>query len=280
MCDIIPKKHWGNSVGTVTLDVKEHIAYVALNRPEKHNGVDKDLIDSLISTAKEIQKDKTVRCVILSGNGPSYCAGLDFGYVAKNPSIVPRYFLKRPWGKDNKFQRVAYIWRKLPVPVISVIHGNCFGAGMQIALASDFRFATPDAQLSIMEMKWGLIPDMSLTTVLSGLVREDVAKELTMTGRLVSGDEAQQLGLVTGVDDTPFTKAENLAKQITKQSPDAISATKYLYRKTWHAGDRLSMLWERLVQLRLLGRKNQKIALKNGLNKSADKQPFKNRSLF
>jgi len=267
-------------VDTVTYRVENHIAYVQLNRPEKHNGLNKQLIDDLILAAKKVKKDNNIRCVILSGGGPSFCAGLDFGYVAKNPSIVPRYFFKLPWSKDNTFQRVAYIWRKLPVPVICVIHGNCFGAGIQIALASDFRFSTPDATLSIMEMKWGLIPDMSLTTVLSSLVKEDVAKELTMTGKKITGAQAKTLGLVTDIDQEPEVKAVALAEQIIEQSPDAIAATKSLYRKTWHAGDRISLLWERLIQLRLLGRKNQKIALKNGLSKGQEKIPFADRSLF
>ena len=136
------------------LHIKNHIAYVTLNRPEKHNGLDEQMFKELVGTAKQIRKLRDIRCVIISGNGPSFCAGLDFNYVAKHPSMVFKFFLKFPWSKDNMFQRVAHIWRDLPMPVISVVHGNCFGAGMQIILASDFRIATPDAQLSIMEMKW------------------------------------------------------------------------------------------------------------------------------
>ncbi len=130
----------------VLLNIEANIAYVTLNRPDKHNGLDKRMIVALIEAAKTIRRDRSIRCVILQGNGPSFCAGLDFSYVAKNPKIVPQYFSKLPWKKDNMFQRVAHIWRDLPIPVIAAIHGNCFGGGMQIILACDYRIATPDSQ--------------------------------------------------------------------------------------------------------------------------------------
>lgn len=264
----------------VHLNVEQHLAYVTLNRPEKHNGLDKQMIVDLVQAAKRINKDKSIRCVILQGAGASFCAGLDFSYVSKHPSMIAKFFIKLPWRKDNMFQRVAHVWRDLSVPVISVVHGNCFGAGMQIILASDYRIATPDANLSILEMKWGLIPDMSGMATLSRLTRVDIAQELTMTGRFFSGTEAAEYGLVSKVSDTPLAEAKKLAESICQQSPDAVAAAKYLFKKTWKKDTRSALLWERITQLRLLGRKNQRTAMKNGLSKNKQPDAFIDRTSF
>ncbi len=264
----------------VLFEVKNSIAYVTLNRPEKHNGLDMQLFQDLISTAKTIRKDRSIRAVILSGNGASFCAGLDFDAVSKTPTMIPKFFIKWPWGKDNTFQRVAHIWRDLPVPVIAAVHGNCFGGGMQIILACDYRIATPDSNMSILEMKWGLIPDMSGMVTLSRLTRVDIAQELTMTGRFFSGLEGAEYGLISKVSDDPMADAEQLAQEIAKKSPDAIAATKYLFKKTWKKDTRGALLWERITQLRLLGRKNQRIAMKNGLAKGKAPKPFQDRTSF
>ena len=265
----------------VLVEIRDHIARVSLNRPEKHNGLDEQLMRELMGTAKALKKNKSVRAVILSGEGGSFCAGLDFGYVSKNPMMIPRLFAKLPWTAANGFQRVAHIWKKLPVPVIAAVHGNCFGGGLQIVLAADFRIATPDSRWSVMESKWGLIPDMSLTTTLTHLTRYDTAMELTMTGRIFSGDEALDYGLASLISEDPLTEAQALAETLCQKSPDTNAATKLLFRKTWNAGDRRSLLWERWIQMRLLGRQNQKIAMKNGLaGKQQQPRPFKDRSLF
>lgn len=264
----------------VTFNVEQHIAYVTLNRADKHNGLDKQMIVDLIQVANRIKKDKSIRCIILQGAGASFCAGLDFNYVAKNPSMIAKFFIKLPWRKDNMFQRVSHVWRDLSVPVIAVVHGNCFGAGMQIILACDYRIATPDANLSILEMKWGLIPDMSGMVTLSRLTRIDIAQELTMTGRFFSGLEAEQYGLVSKVSETPLREAQLLAEKICQQSPDAIAATKYLFKKTWKKDTRMALFWERITQLRLLGRRNQRIAMQNGLTKNKEPKPFIERSSF
>ncbi len=261
---------------------KEHsVAHVKLHRPDKHNGLNEELICELILTAKLIRKDRSIRAVILSGAGESFCAGLDIKGLNKNPTMVPRLFAKLPWTEANTLQRVAYIWRKLPVPVIAIVQGNCFGAGLQIALAADFRFTTPDSRWSLMEAKWGLIPDMSVTTTLTTLVRYDIAQELAMTGRIFSGKEAKKYGLVTKVSQCPLKDAEHLVQRLIQQSPDQIAATKLLLRKTWTAGARRALLWERWIQLRLLGRRNNRIALHNNTqNVEGDKLPFADRSLF
>lgn len=268
------------SAKRVVLEVKDAIAYVTLNRPEKHNGLDKQMFIEMVATAKQIRKDRRIRAVVLKGEGPSFCAGLDFAAVSKNPGMIPKFFAKLPWSKDNMFQRVAHIWRDLPVPVIAAIHGNCFGGGMQIILACDYRIATPDAKLSILEMKWGLIPDMSGMVTLSRLTRIDIAQELTMTGRFFSGEEGAEYGIISRVSQDPVAEATELAQTIATKSPDAIAATKYLFKKTWKKDTRGALLWERLTQLRLLGRKNQRIAMANGLSKDKEPKPFLDRSSF
>ncbi len=264
----------------VLFEVKNKIAYVTLNRPEKHNGLDQQMFVELVQTAKNIRRDRSIRCVIMKGEGPSFCAGLDFVSVSKTPSIIPRFFIKFPWSKDNMFQRVAHIWRDLPIPVIAVVHGNCFGGGMQIILACDYRIATPTANMSILEMKWGLIPDMSGMVTLSRLTRADIAQELTMTGRFFSGLEGAEYGLISKISETPLAEAEALANTISKKSPDAIAATKYLFKKTWKKDARMALLLERITQLRLLGRKNQRTALSNGLSRDKEPKAFMDRTSF
>ncbi|MGY0216281.1 crotonase/enoyl-CoA hydratase family protein [Endozoicomonadaceae bacterium StTr2] len=264
----------------VRLFTKGRIAYVSLHRPAKHNGLTDTMIRELIATAKEIRSNKSIRAVILYGAGKSFCSGLDFREMSAKPSSLVRLFMKLPWVKANSFQRVAYVWRTLPVPVICVVHGNCFGGGLQIALGCDYRIATPDAKLSVMEIKWGLIPDMSLTTTMTTLTRYDLALELTMTGRVFSGIQAGEYGLISKISFEPMDDAEMLADEICQQSPDAIAASKKLFKKTWKANPRRSLWWERFLQLRLLGRKNQRIAMKNGLHAKHFPQVFEDRSVF
>lgn len=272
--------HRSDQHDRVRCEIKEHIAYVTLNRPDKLNGLDLPMFRQLIATAKRLRKDRSVRCVILSGAGSSFCAGLDFQAVKKNPSMVAKLFLKWPWTKHNQAQQIAHCWRDLPIPVISVIHGNCFGGGLQIALATDYRIATPDANLCIMEMKWGLIPDMSGMVTLSRLTRVDIAQELTMTGRQFSAEAGYDYGLISQLADDPMAAATALAETICAQSPDAVAAAKVLFRETWKADTWTALRRERWVQMRLLGRKNQKIAMRNGLQADKAPKPFADRSRF
>ncbi|MDF1763087.1 MAG: crotonase/enoyl-CoA hydratase family protein [Oleibacter sp.] len=265
----------------VLCEVRDAIAWVTLNRPEKHNGLDMKMFYQMTATAKRIRKDRSIRAVILQGAGPSFSAGLDFKAVSSNPKDVARLFLKWPWRKLNLAQDIAHCWRDLPIPVICAIHGNCFGGGMQIALATDYRIAHPDSLFSIMEMKWGLIPDMSGMVTLSQLTRIDIAQELTMTGRQFSAQEAFEYGLISRLADDPAAAAEELAKVIVSKSPDAVAATKYLFKKTWQADTNKTLRWERWVQMRLLGRKNNRIAINNGMTKDeTKKRPFKDRTSF
>lgn len=270
-----------SSTDRILCDIKDHIAYVYMNRPDKLNGLDMAMFKEMIACAKKLRKNRSVRAVVLAAKGDSFCAGLDFKALSKDPMMVPKVFLKWPWTKQNIAQQIAHCWRDLPVPVICAIHGNCFGGGMQIALACDYRIATPETNLSIMEMKWGLIPDMSGMVTLSRLTRVDIAQELTMTGRQFSAQEGYEYGLISKLAADPQAEAQALAEVIASKSPDAIAATKYLFKKSWKADTWKALRWERWVQARLLGRKNQRIAMANGLaGKDKEPKPFKDRTSF
>ncbi|ASP40672.1 enoyl-CoA hydratase [Bacterioplanes sanyensis] len=264
----------------ITCEIDQGVATVWLNRPEKLNGLDMPMFQQMVAMAKRLRRDRSVRCVVLAAKGDSFCAGLDFNALSKDPKMVPKIFLKWPWRKQNLAQEIAHCWRDLPVPVICAIHGNCFGGGIQIALACDYRIATPDANLSIMEMKWGLIPDMSGMVTLSRLTRVDIAQELIMTGRQFSAEEGHEMGLISRLDTDPVAAAQAMARTVASKSPDAVAASKYLLKKTWQSGERGALLWERLVQMRLLGRKNQRIAMQNGLQRDKEPRRFLDRTSF
>ncbi|HSW12868.1 MAG TPA: crotonase/enoyl-CoA hydratase family protein [Solimonas sp.] len=253
----------------VTLAIADGIATVSLNRPEKHNALDILLLQGLVAVAKQLRSRRDVRAVVLRGEGPSFCSGLD---VASAFSSLPKFFKHfATFGvkKINVFQEASLCWRELQAPVIAAIHGNCFGGGMQIALGADIRIASPEAKLSIMEVKWGLIPDMGGTVLLRELMPIDVAKRLTLTGQMVSGREALALNLVTELADDPLAAAQALAREIAGKSPDAVAAGKQLLNGNWLATENKALALERKLQLRMFRSKNQRIAVKAGLAKQA-----------
>lgn len=245
------------------------VAEVILARPEKHNAVSVDTLLELIEAGKTLRQDRTVRAVILHGEGPSFCSGLNIASFMAKPSLMARHFLRPLWRSTNNFQEVAWVWRRLPVPVIAVLHGRCYGAGMQIAAAADFRLATPDCELSIMEAKWGLIPDMSGTVSFRELAPMDVLKRLSMTAELFSAEQGKAWGLITETHADPLTAARELAETLASRSPDSVAATKFLFQRTWLAKDGVAFLWERWYQLRMLFNKNQRIAVKAVQQKQA-----------
>ncbi len=213
----------------VTVAVADHIAVVTLTRPDKHNALDLPMLDAIIGAGERLRGESGVRVVVLHGAGKSFCSGLDFPAVAAAGGLeaVTGILDEAP---PNYFQRAGHVWIDLPVPVIAAIHGNCLGGGLQIALAADIRIAAPDARLSVMEGRWGLIPDMSITRTLPRLVGIDVAKELTFTARTVTGEEADRLGLVTRVAPEPFDTAMELAREIARRSPDARATSEAVVR--------------------------------------------------
>lgn len=261
----------------VLVQVDNEIAYVRLNRPDKHNGMDLEMLKGVIAAQKKIRKMKSIRAAVLVGEGPSFCAGLDFKSVLANPVTAFTSYMKLWSLFRNDFQTWSMGWREVGVPVIAVMHGNCFGAGLQLALGADIRICHPQAKISMMEAKWGLVPDMGGAALMRELMAIDVAKELTLTGRILQADEAKQIGLVTHVSDSPEEKARELISEIVTRSPDAVAAGKYLLQDAWRVLDSSALKAERLWQRRLLGNKNQKISVERNQKKEAI--PFQERVL-
>ena len=253
----------------VKIEVCDHVAVVTLTRADKHNALDVAMFEAIIAAADRLAREPGVRAVVLHGDGPSFCSGLDVMSIMASGDGVDGLLEPLKGDVPNWFQRAAYDWVRVPVPVIAALHGNCLGGGLQIALGADIRIAAPDTRLSVMEVKWGLIPDMSITRTLPRLVGIDVAKELTYTGRIFTGTEARELGVVTRVSDEPLTAARQLAGEIASKSPDAIRGAKRLYDQSWTGSALQTLALEAKLQLALIGSPNQLAAVSAG----AAKQP-------
>lgn len=251
----------------VQVDVTDHLATVTLSRPEKHNALDLAMFDGIIAAVEELRATPGVRVVVLHGEGPSFCSGLDLVSLMSQPGALQDGDSALRGPVPNRFQRVAYDWTTLPVPVIAAVHGACLGGGFQIALGADVRIATPDARLSVMEGKWGLVPDMAITRTLPRLVGIDVAKELTFTARTFSGEEALALGVVTRLADDPLTAARELAVEIASRSPDAVRAAKRLFEESWTRPAEETLRLEAELQRKLIGSPNQLAAVTAGMTK-------------
>lgn len=241
----------------VTVEVSDGVADVRLTRAEKHNGLDWDMFVALNEAIDEVGADEGARVAVLSGEGPSFCAGLDFKSFMEKPDADLLGFERREGAPENFAQRAAHGWRSLPVPVIAAVHGNALGGGLQLALAADIRIAAPDTRMSVMEIRYGLIPDMGLSRTLPGLVRDDVARELTYTGRVVEAEEAERLGLVTRIDAEPRVAALELAAQIADSSPTAIRSAKRLLGEAPHLGTSEGLALEEELQRALMGAPEQ-----------------------
>jgi len=258
----------------VTVKIDDGVADVRLNRPDKLNALDHAMFVALIDTGRRLSGERGLRAVVLSGEGRAFCAGLDFGsFMAMTDGERPqRGLLDRNEDTPANFaQQAAYVWTALPVPVIAAVHGVAFGGGLQIALGADIRFVAPDAKLSVMEIKWGLIPDMSGTQTMRRLLRLDVAKELTFTGRIVSGSEAVAIGLATHTSDTPLDAARALAQEIATKSPDAIRAGKRLLDQAWQVDPAEGLRLEEAMQRGLIGTPNQLEAVQANMEKRPPK---------
>ena len=241
----------------VETEVAGAVANVRLNRPDKHNALDPGMFRGLDEAARDLASRSDVRAVVLSGKGPSFCSGLDFGAMAEAELGIDD-LLPAPEGEvANIFQRVSYAWQRLEMPVIAAVHGACFGGGAQIALGADVRIAAPDTRISIMEIRYGLIPDMGASQVLPALVPLDVAKELTWSGRTVEAEEAAQLGLVTRLAEEPVQVANELAREIASRSPHAIRAAKRLLNDAYRGRSEELLRIEAELQRELIGSPNQ-----------------------
>ncbi|NHB56466.1 crotonase/enoyl-CoA hydratase family protein [Acinetobacter shaoyimingii] len=240
------------------------IVTVYLNRPDKRNAMSFDLLKELVSTAKKIAKDRSVRCVILTGEANVFSAGIDLADLnnPKNRAYAAWELIK---PGQSLFQKAFLIWQELPVPVIAAIEGFCFGAGMQLALAADIRIAHPDTKMSIMESRWGLVPDMGLTRSIKGIIGVDLAKELSLTARIFDGQYAKDIGLVTHLNSSPLEKALEIAEEMRQRSPDALAAVKQVLDAMEHQPKR-SLRLEKIWQLKLLLGKNSQLARKKDKN--------------
>jgi enoyl-CoA hydratase/carnithine racemase len=246
----------------VTIEVAEHVAGVRMTRGDKHNGLDWRMFVALNEALDELRSAEDVRVVVLSGEGPSFCAGLDFKSFAEgNGDLAGDGFASVEGSIANYAQRVAYGWREVEVPVIAALHGACIGGGLQIALGADIRLAAAGTKLCVKEADYGLVPDMSLWQTLPRLVGDDVARELAYTARTVEAAEALELGLVTRIEDDPLAAATALAGELASRSPDAIRRIKRLANETSDLSAAQGLAREAELQKELLGKPNQVAAV-------------------
>ena len=252
----------------VEVTISDGIADVRLNRADKRNALDPAMFDAISRAGKDLVTDKDIRAVVLSGNGASFCAGLDFGSFQAMADSGEKSKPKPEADKENAgamepgaithlAQQICWVWQEVPVPVIAAIQGHALGGGMQLALGADIRVAHPTTQLSMREVHWGLIPDMTGTLMLSRLVRDDVVKDLVFSARVISGTEAHELGVVTRVSDSPLEVAMQIAQEIAGRSPDAVRGAKALINRLSNAGAAEHFAEERRIIRSLIGKPNQ-----------------------
>lgn len=262
----------------VAVSIENGVADVRLNRPEKMNALDPGMFRALVTTGKALAADPSVRAVVLSGEGRAFCAGLDFGSFAQmsqgpaggnGEEGKTETLFDDGVGAANFAQSAAWVWHEIPVPVIAAIHGVALGGGLQVALGADIRLVAPDAKLSVLEIKWGLVPDMAGPQRLRHLVREDLAKELTFTGRMVGGAEAVAIGLATRVEEDPRAAALAMAAEIAGKSPHAIRSAKRLLNEVPRVGEGEGLQLEEKLQRALIRSPNQVEAVKANFEKRA-----------
>ncbi|HEX4871140.1 MAG TPA: crotonase/enoyl-CoA hydratase family protein [Nevskiaceae bacterium] len=253
----------------------EGLAVVRLNRPEAHNGMDWPMLDAVLDAQKTLRARRDLRAVILCGEGPSFCAGLDVKTVFGQKRETLLRFLALWSPRRNAFQRWSLGWRELPVPVIAAIHGHCYGAGIQLALGADLRVARPDARLSVMEAKWGLVPDMGGAVLIRELMPIDRAKDLLFSARVLDGNAALAAGLVSELAEDPLARARALAAEYRQRSPDAIAHGKFLLQAGWTASEGRLLAAERARQRDLIGSANQKIAVARNAGKERPFDPLR-----
>ncbi|WP_323036003.1 crotonase/enoyl-CoA hydratase family protein [Pararhodobacter sp.] len=254
----------------VTISIDNGIAEVTLNRPDKLNAFDQPMFEAVAAAGDRLMTEPGLRAVILTGAGRGFCAGIDTAllmlFATRLDDLKVEINTPLPGRADNAFQHPCTVWADLPVPVIAALHGVTYGAGMQLALGADIRIAHPETKLSIMESRWGLVPDMGLTKLLPGVMRADQALELILSARVVDGPEAQTLGLVTRLSDDPLQAARDTAKAIASRSPEAVRGAKSLVRAAWPGDDSVLAL-EAHLQSEIIGSPNQIEAVMAGMQK-------------
>ena len=260
--------HTVTPAGRVAISMDEHgVAQVRLIRADKMNALDPDMFAALLNAGHVLHGLKGLRCVVLSGAGRSFCAGLDMASMGDTNRRRETPLTTRTHGNANMPQQVAMQWRKLPVPVIAAVHGVCFGGGLQIASGADVRVVAPDARLAVMELKWGLVPDMGGYALWRGTVRDDVLRELTYTNREFTGAEAQGYGFATLLDADPVARATAIATEIANRNPDAQRAAKRLFASYLHASVDDILMAESIEQQAIMGTSNQIEAVMSQMQK-------------
>ncbi len=254
------------------------VVELQLARADKMNALDSAMFDALIDAGERLRKDTEARAVVISGRGKAFCAGLDMQSFERmdqgsvnvlGEGAAGADLLVRTHGLSNAAQQVAMTWRDVPVPVIAAVHGVAFGGGLQVALGADIRIVAPDTKMSVMEIKWGLVPDMAGLVLMRGLVRDDWVRELTYTGRVVLGDEAVQLGLATRVCADPLAEARAMAQALAQRSPSALRAGKRLFNQALGATEAELLMAESREQMALMGAAHQLEAVRANLEKRA-----------
>ncbi|MHB8529528.1 MAG: crotonase/enoyl-CoA hydratase family protein [Caulobacteraceae bacterium] len=254
------------------------VADVRLARPDKMNALDDAMFAGLIAAGERLKSEAGLRAVVLSGDGRAFCAGLDmgsFGQMAGGRQHARSEerrggggeLAARTHGIANRAQYAVWVWREIPVPVIAAVHGVAFGGGLQLALGADIRLVAPDARMAIMEIKWGLVPDMAGTQLMRHLVREDIVRELTYTGRVFSGEEAAEMGFATRVSSDPRAEALAVARDIASKNPQAVRAAKRLFNAAVITDPAAGLVQETVEQLALIGSPNQAEAVMANLEK-------------
>ena len=268
----------------VTISIEDGIADVRMNRADKRNALDNAMFTSLAAAGDYLKTLSDLRAVVLSGDGASFCAGLDFGsfQAMAQGSSGQGGSVNAGAMSDGRIthlaQQVCWVWQEVPVPVIAAVHGHALGGGMQIALGADIRIVHPDTQLSVREVHWGLIPDMTGTLMLSRLVRPDIVKDLVFSARVFSGAEGFELGVVTRLSKTPQADAMDLAQEIAGRSPDAVRGAKKLINLMANDGAAQQFAAEREVIGKLIGGANQVEAVMSHFEKRPPK--FNSSSIF
>jgi enoyl-CoA hydratase/carnithine racemase len=261
----------------VIVSLNDGIAEVRFNRPDKRNALDREQFAAIAEAGESLKSTDGVRVVVLVGEGESFCAGLDFSMFS---SMAGGQGTGEQGGRGNPGaiadgrithlgQQVCWVWQELPVPVIAAVHGHALGGGFQIAMGADIRIGHPDTQWSVREVHWGLVPDMTGTFMLSRLVRNDIARELTYTARIVDGREAHELGLVTRLSETPYDDAMALAREIAGRSPGAVRGAKALFNRMFTEGAAEQFAMEREVIFSQIGTPNQVEAIMANMEKRA-----------
>lgn len=255
----------------VRIDTAGNIATVTLTRADKRNALDHHMINAIIEAGEQLMQRRDIRAVVLCGEGPAFSAGLDVsafqllaGEVAKEGGIIARSH-----GESNLFQRAAMVWADLPMPVIAALHGYAFGGAFQIMLGPDIRIAAPDTQFSIMEGKWGLVPDMGGMALMRHLARVDIIRRLTYTAEVFGAEDALNWGFITEIADNPLERATALATEIAARSPDAVREAKAMISASQHMNTADALMLESVVQDRLIGSPNQAEAIMAGFEKRA-----------